>query len=185
MSLDEIPGKRKLKVDMDGLEMAFDNSSYELNYYLDVQTGEVVLVTEETRRAWEDIYAELPEEAQTEGGFEAAVSQGDLPDGEKEELLRADMVESGYGDRYIEIPRADLREGYTDMESFIETVGNRGLRDRLEHAIAVKRPFRRFKDALLSYPAEEERWFRFRDERVRERVLEWLDEEGIEPELGK
>lgn len=33
------PERPKLKVDMDGLEEAFDNSSLELSYYLDLQTG--------------------------------------------------------------------------------------------------------------------------------------------------
>jgi hypothetical protein len=32
---------------------------------------------------------------------------------------------------------------------------------------------------LLDHPAEEERWFRFRDER--ERAISWLREERIEP----
>lgn len=41
--------------------------------------------------------------------------------------------------------------------------------------------FRRFKDVLLYYPEERERWFRFKDERMEQRALECLDEIGISP----
>lgn len=48
-------------------------------------------------------------------------------------------------------------------------------------AINGKGAFRRFKDVLLRYPEERERWFRFKDERMQERALEWLDCIGISP----
>lgn len=186
MSLDEMPGKRKLKIDMNELELAFDNPSFELSYYLDLETGEVLLVTDETRRMLERIYEELPEETNEESGeFEAIVSQRDLPDWIKEALVTADMVESGFGDRFIAIPRTESGTGYGDMEDFIDTVRNQGLQRRLAGAIRGRGAFRRFKDVLRDQPAEEERWFRFRDERARERILEWLEDEGIEPQSAE
>jgi hypothetical protein len=36
------------------------------------------------------------------------------------------------------------------------------------------------KDVLAGYPAERERWFAFKAARVRQRVLAWLADEGIE-----
>ena len=66
------------------------------------------------------------------------------------------------------------------MAAFIETVANARLRDRLSRAIQGRGAFRRFKDALLDYPQERERWFAFRDARQRERTLEWLASEGID-----
>jgi hypothetical protein len=36
---------------------------------------------------------------------------------------------------------------------------------------------------LLDYPQERERWFRFQTDRLQQRILEWLDSEGIEPLL--
>lgn len=32
----------------------------------------------------------------------------------------------------------------------------------------------------IDYPKERERWFAYRDERMRERVFEWLEAEAIE-----
>jgi hypothetical protein len=67
------------------------------------------------------------------------------------------------------------------MGAFIGTVSNPRLRARLERAISGRGAFRYFKDVLQDYPKERERWFRFRDERLHQRVFVWLEEEGIEP----
>jgi hypothetical protein len=40
--------------------------------------------------------------------------------------------------------------------------------------------FRRFKDVLYDHRSKRERWFRFQEAAVRERVLEWLASGGIE-----
>jgi hypothetical protein len=36
-------------------------------------------------------------------------------------------------------------------------------------------------DVLAHYPDERERWFRFKDDQMRERALEWLESIGISP----
>lgn len=97
---------------------------------------------------------------------------------EKEEL--DDKVDEGLGERYIKIPNAESYEGYQDMEDFIETVKEMKLKEKLYNSITRKGAFRRFKDVLNSYPKERERWFKFKDEKVMERINEWLEEEGIE-----
>jgi len=40
--------------------------------------------------------------------------------------------------------------------------------------------FRRFKDVLLSYLEKREEWFKFQNERLEKRVMEWLEENEIE-----
>jgi hypothetical protein len=47
---------RKLQVDLDELMFAFDNASWEMSYYLDLETGQVVTIFDETRRELERIY---------------------------------------------------------------------------------------------------------------------------------
>jgi hypothetical protein len=66
------------------------------------------------------------------------------------------------------------------MIEYIETIKGANLKEKLSIAISGSGAFRRFKDVLNSYPKERERWFKFKDEKVMERVNEWLDEEGIE-----
>ena len=66
------------------------------------------------------------------------------------------------------------------MEDFIEMVGDRRMRNRLERAIEGRRPFRRFKDTVDTNEHVRQQWFAFRDEREHGRIREWLRSEGID-----
>jgi hypothetical protein len=79
-------------------------------------------------------------------------------DDEETEKLR-DRID-GEPDRYEQVPKAESYEGYKDMQDYVATVKDEHLGELLEVAINGKGAFRRFKDALLSYPEERERWFR-------------------------
>jgi hypothetical protein len=177
---------RRLKVDLDDLELAFENSFPEQSYYLGLETGEVLLVSSEMREELEDLYKDL-----RAGGQELPDDVGDLlegrdiPEWQHEEFLAAHQIEMASPGRYIGIPRADSDEAYRDMERFIDTVKDRWLSERLQSAIRGRGAFRNFKDVLSEHQREEERWFAFRDERTRQRVLEWLEAEGIEPIVGE
>jgi hypothetical protein len=84
-------------------------------------------------------------------------------------------------ERYRFIPSIDSSEAYDDMVKFIDTVEDKHLAELLSVAINGKGAFRRFKDVLLSYPVERERWFEFQSDLMVRRVEEWLQEIGIEP----
>jgi hypothetical protein len=180
MSEERIP--RRLKVDLSELEVAFDDASWERNYYLDLETSKVLMVTEEIRQELERIYEEAIPEDRTdeEADLTPILDRLQSPQWEKEALREANQVEEGFGTRYISIPRSESTESYGDMEEFITMVEDEHLVELLEVAINGKGAFRRFKDVLANYPAERERWFHFKDNRIRERVLEWLKDEGIE-----
>ena len=172
-------------MDLVDLADAFDDASGEVSAYLDLDAGEVVRVTEEVRQELEAVYAELSEEPVDEGAyraaFAAALEQRSPPSWMRALLEEADAVEGGLGTRFIRVPAADSREGYGDMEAFIETVASPRLQERLWAAIRGRGAFRRFKDALAGHPDERERWFAFKHDRLRERVQAWLADEGIEP----
>ncbi|MDD5487259.1 MAG: UPF0158 family protein, partial [Dehalococcoidales bacterium] len=72
------------------------------------------------------------------------------------------------------------RQGHEDMVDFIATLADDHLVDLLVVAISGRGAFRRFKDVLLNYPAERERWFRFKNDLMRQRVLEWLEDIDVE-----
>ena len=67
------------------------------------------------------------------------------------------------------------------MEAFIATVRNPRLQEQLERAISGRGAFRYLKDVLSDYPSERERWFQFKQDRLRQRMLDWLESEGISP----
>jgi hypothetical protein len=169
---------RKIKVDMDALELAFDDRSVETSYYLDLETGEVVAVTEEISLELEAIYDGMPEEADEES-FEEALRDRGLPDWTKDELREADRVETGNGERFISVPKTESSEAYGDMDDFIATVKDNRLQGWLEGAIDSRGAFRWRKDVVARLPGEQERQFRFQTDRLRERILESLEEEGI------
>jgi hypothetical protein len=171
---------RKLAIDLSDLEPAFEQTGLEMSYYLDLETGAVVLVTDEARAEWEDIAEEVFDaDGQEQVPFADVLERRGLPEGMKEAVQIAEQVEAGFGNRYIRVPRDDSREAYRDMEDFIESVPDGSFQDRLARAIRGKGAFGRFKDVLAGVPAERERWFAFRDARVRQRVLDWLASEDI------
>lgn len=168
---------RRLKIDLSELAFAFEGSGLECMHYLDLETGEVLMVTDEMRSAFE----ELSEVAETEGlQFAEALAASDLADWMKEAVAQVAVVEERDGTTIVAVPDDDSSDAFRDMEEFADSVPNVGIRERLRGALSGGRPFRRFKDAIAAYPQEEERWFAFRDERLRQRVLDWLEEEGIE-----
>jgi hypothetical protein len=149
-----IPGhegrRRQVPIDWDELEIALTWHSDESECYLDLRTGEVHRVSSFPVDRTDD---ELSEEA-----VEEAFAEG--------HLIRVEPFPSS-----VE---------YGWMAEFTATVKDARLRDLLEVALNGRGAFRRFKDVLADYPGERERWFAFRDARVREAMREWLDENGIE-----
>jgi hypothetical protein len=79
----------------------------------------------------------------------------------------------------MRVEPASSREQYRWMERFIATVEESELRQKLVAAIDGKGAFRRFKDVLMSYPVDRERWFAFRSERLRTAIEVWLDAHAI------
>ncbi len=84
---------------------------------------------------------------------------------------------------YFQVEPVSSREQYRWMERFIATVEDADLQARLIQSIDGKGAFRRFKDVLMSYPVDRERWFTFRSERLRACMEGWLaahDMRGVE-----
>lgn len=81
---------------------------------------------------------------------------------------------------YLRIDPVSSREQYRWMERFIPMVDEAELRGKLAHAIDGKGAFRRFKDVLMTYSADRERWFAFRSERLRTFMEAWLNAHAIQ-----
>lgn len=82
---------------------------------------------------------------------------------------------------YLRIEPVSSREQYRWMERFIPTVESVELKGSLTQAIDGKGAFRRFKDVLMTYAEERERWFAFRSERLRTFMEAWLTAHAINP----
>ena len=142
---------KRVPVNWDDLEMALTSNPGEWTCYIDLKTGVVRMVPMDRLN--------------------------DDDDG-----LSEDEIDAGLdAGRLIHVEPLGSRVEYGWMEEFTGTVGDARLRDRLEVALDGRGAFRRFKNVLLDFPAERERWFAVRDERLRAVAREWLAEQGIEP----
>ena len=173
---------RKLAIDWGDLELAFDNSFFEFSHYLDTETGEVLVVTEDARRELEQIYEEFYDPDHPEAfKLEDVLSQVNLPEWQKNDVRTADFVEGHYGSRVIAVPDRPTYEAYNEMQDFIYTITNSRLQERLLHATRGRGAFGRFKAILGQYPAELDRWFAFEEEQEQKRILAWLESHAIVP----
>jgi hypothetical protein len=82
---------------------------------------------------------------------------------------------------YLRIEPVSSREQYRWMERYIPMVEDKELQTKLTRAIDGKGAFRRFKDVLMSYGPERERWFAFRSERLRIFMEAWLNAHALNP----
>ncbi|AKT36815.1 UPF0158 family protein [Chondromyces crocatus] len=82
---------------------------------------------------------------------------------------------------YLRIDPVSSREQYRWMERYIPMVEDPELQGKLTQAIDGKGAFRRFKDVLMQYGPERERWFAFRSERLRIFMEAWLNAHALTP----
>lgn len=107
---------------------------------------------------------------------------GKVVDPEEEE------IETLLGDKnFVQLPDdlfEDLLHGALD--EFVDSLPNDPLHAELAQAIRGRGAFRRFKDIIFGGGNVElkHRWGWFETRRKRERIVEWLRDEDIEPEWG-
>ena len=138
-----------ITLSIDDIAEALEDCTYNTQYVLDLQDQEIIMLSE---------YLMASEEIQD--FFEAI-----------------DEDETG---RYVPFPvRIDSRDGYADMELFIDTIEDQQIHSQADKTIRGSGAFRRFKDFIRTYPDLEKRWYAWKDERTRLRAMEWLEEEGL------
>ncbi len=172
---------RKLKLDPDELAWAFEDHSGEMSWYLDSETGQVLCVTPDTSWMLEQLLAGEADPAVSDRDeFLRQLEDYDCQEWEKEALREAYEIACDTRGRFLPVPDDDSYGAYRDMVEFADGTEDRRLQELLAAALNGRGAFRRFKDALLDFPEERERWFKFRHERLKERMLDWLNSEAIE-----
>ncbi len=157
--------RKKLKVDLSELIFAMEmGDNMERSGYLDADTGEIIDMPDDIMRAVED-------------GETGSV----LVDWDEELAETADKILSDEKNRFLLIPRREPSEGYEIMVSFTGTVAGKGLKEKLTVALDGRGAFRRFRNVLDQHPDELERWYKFKDDWMRDEAIQWLLENGIEP----
>jgi Uncharacterised protein family (UPF0158) len=170
---------QRLKVDLQGMVIAFEDHGSELSHYLDIQTGRVVSVSADDFSEIEEDDDEVGEDELREDDYEGPELPSEPDWIRAERALRAEVC-NGLGTRYIEIPADDRHEAYRDMEKFIDTVQDSRLQAWLARAIVGAGAFRRFGDTLSGDFHERRRWFEFKKARLEVRIRDWLASQEIE-----
>ncbi|WP_156104651.1 GNAT family N-acetyltransferase [Spirochaeta lutea] len=97
------------------------------------------------------------------------------------------ILEDPESKRYVPIPEWTSTDGYNLMEKFVAGLRNPLARERLRAILqAGRRVFRQFKDTLREHREVERLWFRFKEQEMRDVVLDWyanlMETWGIEYE---
>ncbi|MGG3471368.1 UPF0158 family protein [Neobacillus pocheonensis] len=130
----------KLKDIIEEMEIQFEES----RSFLNIKTGEIVLVTSEDLRASEE-----------EKTFD------NLPVWEQDtKMIAIDVVENF--ENYIEFPTKYEVNEYEIMENFCLIVSDERKQDALLRSIRGKGAFRRFKDKIIDFELEDQ-WYSYRD----------------------
>jgi GNAT superfamily N-acetyltransferase len=78
--------------------------------------------------------------------------------------------------RFIEIPEWHSPDGFLIMEQFASSRRNSFVRDALTQSLERgKGVFRSFKDALNRYPETGKRWFIFKEQAMKRRIIQWYN----------
>ncbi|MCL2800868.1 MAG: UPF0158 family protein [Treponema sp.] len=88
--------------------------------------------------------------------------------------------------RYISLPVWNSNDGFRLMEKFTLSLKNPAARSELSDSLNKnKGVFRAFRDVLEQYPEIEKHWFKFKEQKMKNLIIDWYnalrEEWGLEP----
>ncbi len=172
---------KKLNIDFDEVQKAMEDTARDaFDYFLDVETGEVVILSEDIlNRAGLLLSRDFDEDLES---YEEVVFDRDIdiPEWMEDEIeLALDIFLKG--DNYVRIPERSSRNVYAAMDKFIGKIEDAELNRNLRQIPAGQGSFRRFKDALEAYPKLRKLWYGFNATAAKKEITEWLQSLSIEP----
>lgn len=172
----------KLQINWSDLEIVLDIGDFDVEVHLDTKTGEIIIKDDYISTMLNSISYD------DDTTIETIISKiadeiGNPGESEQETIKHLILIERDKNERYLSLPQGDSRDGYSDMEAYIETIDDENFAEKLTVSIQGKGAFRRFKDVLLNYPDAREAWFAFEGDRKRKRASSWLKFHDIEVEF--
>lgn len=158
MEKQEYP-RAKLSVLIESLDMHYPES----RVYFDRHTAEIILLEESFLNA-----AEEDDEDRFKG----------KPEWQQKEAAIARAIVEDKNDRFIDPPdKFDFHE-YRHMQDFIRSLGNIRAADELASVIRGQGAFGRFENSLHRLDLLDD-WFKYREEVMKEFVIEWAEENKV------
>jgi hypothetical protein len=160
---EEAAMKRKLRIDLNELDMALNFGISAFSHYLDLHTGRVLRVDD---MDW------TPQSLLQQ--------RGDACEWKRDVLLDAARVAFDGQGRYLAIEPGDPYRDHDDMLTFVATLEDEDLQEQLQCAIYDRGASCCFRRVVARYPDLQEQWYAHKDARAERRVLRWLEKHGIE-----
>jgi Uncharacterised protein family (UPF0158) len=154
----------RVNIDLEGLIAAIETRLPHIENYLHIPSGEVVTVVNR------------PDRPNTQELDEIA----------RDNLLLSAKVKAE-PDAYAPVPHVAPDLAFRWMQEWSSTVADETLRTGLLSVLQTCEDecFEKFRNAIGSAPeSERERWFAFREEKLTEFVLEWVDGLVVESETA-
>jgi len=174
---------KTLEVNFDEIQKAMEDVVRDtFDYFLDLETGEVMPFSEDIlREAKLRLYEDDSDEMEDDIEFVEFDEEPDLPDWMLDEIELALEILLDENERYIRIPERESSLAYKSMSEFIDIVTDPDLKEKLSAALDGKGAFRKFKDALTNHPKERKRWHGYNAKVMKREIIEWLDSVGVKP----
>ncbi len=174
----------KPNIDFNALQKAMEDLSREaFDYFLDTRTDEIIILSEDIINKAREILNEAVDDDMADYEEVEFDEDYDIPEWMDEEIELALDIFIFEKDRYKRIPERDSRKGFAAMKEFTDSLEDRELKEDLQNILDGKGAFRKFKDALESYPKERKLWYGFNAKAARQEMAEWL--QTIEAEYVK
>lgn len=160
-----------------------DREAFE--YFLDIETGDVIILSEDILQKVQSIISESYDEDMS--AYEAIEFDEDiaLPEWAEDEVELALDIFIHHEERYVRIPERRSAGVFQAMQGFTAALENPELRLQLEEITDGKGAFRRFKDILEDYPKERKQWYGYSAAKAREEIMQWLAAAGIHTGEGE
>ena len=175
-----------MNIDFDDIQKAMEDTARDaFDYFLDTQTGQIIILSEDIINKAQEILAESYDD--DIGDYEdVEVEEVPLiPEWMEDEIELALDIFIYEKERYARVPERNPRYGYDTMRAFADTLVDESLRETLLEVLEGKNAFRRFKDSLAPYPKERKLWYGFNAKASRDEIRAWLRSIGLDVGIGK
>ncbi len=154
-----------------------DVSRDALDYFLNLETGNVVTISQEMLDRAEEAFCRNAEASENEipGEF-------DMPEEMEKEIELAVKIFSSEKEKYVRIPERESKEAYSLMKDFAESITELHPHDELITSLNGSNSFSRFKKVLADFPEYRGKWFAFNANAMKKTITDWLISIGIKPE---
>ena len=174
---------KKLHINFDEIQKAAEDTEREaFDYFLDRDTGEVIILSAEIIALARNILSQSYDDDIADYEDVEPDEVPDIPEWMEDEIELALHVFLHEQDRYERIPERKPSDTYAAMKIFAETLENRQLGELLYQALTGPGSFRKFKNILVTHPKERKLWYTFNARAAKKEIESWLASHGIEQE---